>query len=358
MAEEGRDKYLASSAPRVRRKHPARSAQALRTSGAGIVHREMMDLQRQPELNKTETGRLKELRRDWNRNRKYTGAGMSIAGASTPQDAMKYYSDTTEDFRQLNKPSYNQMYPLTGGFMDYADKGGLWGSILSGFAGKTKKNIMDYGKDLLEKKGILGAVDPEETTPEILQNYAEKTFGPNMYDVAGPWLGTAPVEDVEMPDLPKRPLRVQKRDSVDDITESDLDPNLGSLLWGMPGLMDKSKEIPGYGTSYIDMIDPETGEPWGEPWMDDQEKFDDYIERGDAPPPIPFNDAGREAGIATLYGKGPKWGETDRRYEKEYRSHIERTGDRMTYDEFERAWERMHALPKGLHFQEPRAGRR
>ena len=61
---------------RQKRRHPARHAQALKTSGAGIVHREMMDLQRQPELNKADTGRLKELRRDWNRNRKYTDAGM------------------------------------------------------------------------------------------------------------------------------------------------------------------------------------------------------------------------------------------------------------------------------------------
>ena len=139
MAEEGRDKYLASSAPRVRRQHPARHAQALRTSGAGIVHREMMDLQRQPELNKADTGRLKELRRDWNRNRKYTDAGMSLAGVTTPMGAQDAFMRSTEDFRQLNKPAYNQMYPLTGGFMDYPDKGGMWGSLLSGLAGKTKK---------------------------------------------------------------------------------------------------------------------------------------------------------------------------------------------------------------------------
>ena len=174
-----------------------------------------------------------------------------------------------------------------------------------------------------------------------------------MYDVAGPWFGTAPVEDVEISDLPKEPLRVQKSDWSDYITESDLDPNLGSLLWGMPGLMNKSKEIPGYGTSYIDMVDPETGEPW----VDNQEKFEDYIERGEEPPAItPFNDAGREAGIASLYGQGPQWGSTGGRLRNEYLEHMKRGGEKMTYEEFERAWERLHSLPRGLHFQEPRSG--
>ena len=85
--------------------------------------------------------------------------------------------------------------------------------------------------------------------------------------------------------------------------------------------------------------------------------YDEIIEE-EVPAPIPFDDAGREAGIMSQHGQGPMWGETDRRYEKEYRSHIERTGDRMTYGEFERAWERLHALPRGLHYQEPRAGLR
>ncbi len=84
---DARSQYLASKAPRRRRTHPARSAKALNTSGAGIVHRQMMDLQRQPNLNKADTARLKDLRRDWNRNLKYTDAGMALAGASSPLDA-------------------------------------------------------------------------------------------------------------------------------------------------------------------------------------------------------------------------------------------------------------------------------
>jgi hypothetical protein len=64
------------------------------------------------------------------------------------------------------------------------------------------------------------------------------------------------------------------------------------------------------------------------------------------PPIVPFDDTGRETGIASLYGQGPQWGETDRRYEDEYRDYTERMGDMvggpMTYEEFARAYERMH----------------
>ena len=167
--------------PRKRFSHPGRSAQALATSGAGIVHRKMMDLQRQPELNKEDTSRLKELRRDWNRNRKFTDAGMAIAGVSNPQDAMKYYRDITEDFRQLNKPAYNKMYPITGNFMDYTAKGGIWGAIISKLLGKGTLESAESA--ILNGDGIGGAVDSEEAIPEILQNYADQTFGPiNIHD--------------------------------------------------------------------------------------------------------------------------------------------------------------------------------
>lgn len=417
-----REQYIASQAPRVRRTHPARSAQALKTSGAGIVHRNMMDLQRQPNLSGADIDRLKGLRRDWNRNRKYTDAGMAIAGATTPQDAMKYYSDTTEDFRQLNKPAYGQMYPLTAGIMNIGEKGGILGAILSeiGKMGKdeglptmiddTKADKAKYitetfgphRDDIIEgpgkseviysphadtyydrAEGLDFDVDPNQ--PYVApDDYVETDFGdfytnedtlagprfddsareqaimnqytgrrgvptsgkPNMYDVAGPWFGTAPVEDVEISDLPKGPLRVQDYDdtALEDITVTDTMPSLFDKWWKpWLGRKEETEEIPGYATSYIDMIDPETGEPWGEPWMDDQEKFEDYMERGEEPPAItPFNDAGREAGIASMYGQGPQWGSTNRRYEGEYRDHISRTGDRISYEEFERAYERMY----------------
>ena len=56
------------------------------------------------------------------------------------------------------------------------------------------------------------------------------------------------------------------------------------------------------------------------------------------------------------HGQGPMWGSTEGTLRNQYLEHMKRGGEKMTYEEFERAWERMHALPRGLHFQEPRAG--
>ena len=65
------------------------------------------------------------------------------------------------------------------------------------------------------------------------------------------------------------------------------------------------------------------------------------------PPIVPFNDAGREAGIASLYGQEPQFGTTNRRYENEYRDFLASQSDTMrqfgpiTYEEFADAYERM-----------------
>ena len=167
---DAREKYIASQTPRVRRTHPARSAQALNTSGAGIVHRQMMDLQRQPNLNKADTARLKDLRRDWNRNRKYTDAGMKISGASSPLDAQKYFADTTRDFRDTNRDAYASMYPLTNMAMEYPQKGGILGMMAKEIFGK----VSDFGKSIINKEGIAGAADTDEGE---MEDYAAQTFG-------------------------------------------------------------------------------------------------------------------------------------------------------------------------------------
>ena len=324
---DAREQYIASRAPRKKRTHPARSAQALNTSGAGIVHRNMMDLQRHPNLSGADVDRLKGLRRDWNRNRKYTDAGMAIAGASTPQEAQKYYRDTTENFRQGNKGAYNKMYPLTGGFMDVAEKGGILGTILS--------QIGKMGKD----GGIPTAV---KDTIDAQDEYVAKTFGPNMYDVAGPWFGTASLEDVEISDAPDEPLRVQGTDYVDDIIETDTMPGSPFFPGNLLSLFEKDKVIPGYDTTYIDMVEPDESGLEVDVSLPAQES-------------LPFNDSLREAGIAALHGQGPKWGGTNRRYEDEYTDYVERSGNMpggpMTYEEFSEAWE-------GIHQGRPHAGLR
>jgi hypothetical protein len=368
---DAREKYIASRAPRRKRTHPARSAQALNTSGAGIVHRNMMDLQRQPNLSGGDVDRLKSLRRDWNRNRKYTDAGMALAGATTPMDAQNAFMRDTETFRQLNKPAYNKMYPLTGMAMDYPSQGGLFGMIARG-AGDLLGNLKGMGKDISDKVGITGAVDD---TPEEQDDYVAKTFGFYPSDVH-PGL---PIEESllvdEVPEL-TREEQIEKL-LVDPGIRTDADFLLG-LDDEQQKIDDEQKRIDDYyGKS-------EEGEMvFADAPLDESLPFDegreDFIRRqneyvapipatlgipnpqgdfarfneyptprisvefggdGEAPPPIiPFDDSGREAGIASLYGQGPQWGSTNRRYEKEYRDYVMSGGEQMDYDDFEIMYE-------------------
>ena len=214
---DARSKYLASQTPRRKRTHPARSAQALNTSGAGIVHRQMMDLQRQPNLNKADTSKLKDLRRDWNRNRKYTDAGMAIAGASNQLDAQKHFVDTTRDFRQTNKPAYAKMYPLTNLAMEYPQKGGILGMMAKEMFGK----VSDFGKSMVNREGIAGAADTDEGE---MEDYAAQTFGMGAPIDRHP--GSTPViegpmEQSEVIDSPHGPTYYDRAEGLDFDTDPD-----------------------------------------------------------------------------------------------------------------------------------------
>ena len=385
----GREKYIASQAPRVRRTHPARSAQALNTSGAGIVHRQMMDLQRQPNLNKADTARLKDLRKDWNRNRKYTDAGMKISGASSPLDAQKYFVDTTRDFRDTNRDAYASMYPLTNMAMEYPQKGGILGMMAKNIFGK----VSDFGKSIINKEGIAGASDSDEAE---MKDYAAQTFGFYPSDVhpgliSEPYI-EGPSKSTVLPNIHTGEIYYDRGEGLD----FEDDPN-------QPNVAPDNYVEKDFGDFYIDAdtLAPERGLPFDDSVREDyirrqneyvspppvfpgnvrkdpqetdkwlryltapelgapnpQKDFpvpeytgplpDISIQFGepDIPPIIPFDDSGRETGIASLYGQGPRWAETDRRYEDEYRDYTERMGDMvggpMTYEEFERAWERVH----------------
>jgi len=338
--------------------------------------------------NKADINQLKGLRRDWNRNQKYTPQGMRVSGATSPLDAQKRFSDTTETFRQGNPKAYRQMYPISGGIMHLGEQGGFLGAILS--------EIGKMGRD----KGIPTVVDD---SVEEQERYVTDTFGPHREDIEelditdeyqGPWphedmpifpdiyrgprpheglpsldvyegprphegLPLLPVEAGQPPlgavDVTGEPTR--KRDVGYDITASDLNvepmppADYGDLEYfdwvdkyydthnpdGTPKA--DPTVIPGGGTSYVDRFAP----------IDEEEIVEEVI------PPVPFDDSVREAGIAALYGQGPQWGGTNRRYEDEYRDYVERSGDMpggpMTYEEFSEAWE-------GIHQGRPHAGLR
>ena len=283
---DAREQYIASQGPRKRRTHPARSAQALNTSGAGIVHRNMMDLQRQPNLSGSDIDRLKGLRRDWNRNRKYTDAGMALAGASTPQDAMKYYSDTTEDFRQLHKPAYGQMYPITAGIMNIGEKGGILGAILS--------EIGKMGKD----GGLPTIVDDTE---EEQIKYVTDTFGPHLEEI----------EELDFTDEYEGPWPHDERSLMSDeqaawLREMNQNPYYQNLL-DPNVVLPFEKERRGH--PHRETYTPDAGPILGtasphdptegirvEPWLTDPSLPMPEIEE-DLPPIIPFDDSNREEAI-------------------------------------------------------------
>ena len=388
---DAREEYIASLAPRKKRTHPARSAQALNTSGAGIVHRNMMDLQRQSNLNESDTARLKDLRRDWNRNRKYTDAGMKISGASSPLDAQKYFVDTTRDFRDTNRDAYGSMYPLTNMAMEVGEKGGLWGFLASEMFGNKKNkskaekiggqasdkqggfwsDLQQMGSDIFGGIGIGGAVSRDEATQEVLKNYAEQTFGPvNIHD--DEYIDTENWDERENvvipPDYPidqgaftsLHPFDDRNREEAIrrqyEITPAE------SLPIGSP---DPHGDFP---VTYPQDRPINTDMDNNKYYNDlTQEEIDFIFGRTDKiadedmniPPPIvPFDDSIREAGIASVYGQGPQWGETDRRYEDEYRDYIASSDGKWvlpTYEEFARAYERMYQgkPQKGFTYQSP-----
>ena len=382
----------------------------LMKSPAGKNYGNMMDLQNQAirqggfDKGDSRIAELKKARRQYNRKDKYNIA--NLMGYS-PQEANEMYRTNSGVLREYARPTYKTMYPISDMAHEVTGSGGLTGMLLNkafGKGSKAGKNFLEdlrqMGADIFGGVGIGGAVPRKEATEEVLQNYADKTFKPNMYDVAGPWFGTAPIEDVEISDLegevpdvftPEELTREEKIQGLKDEIQEQID-NFENPFPLLPTQKDTDDmvfaDVPEKYEDYIERglqeplpfdegredyirrqneyVSPVSA-PLGIPDpQGDFDKFQEYpypeigIEFGGEPIPpiIPFDDAGRETGIASMYGQGPMWGETDRRYEKEYRSHIERTGDRMTYGEFERAWERMHALPRGLHFQEPRSGLR
>ena len=340
---DAREQYIASRAPRKKRTHPARSAQALNTSGAGIVHRNMMDLQRHPNLSGADVDRLKGLRRDWNRNRKYTDAGMAIAGASTPQEAQKYYRDTTENFRQGNKGAYRNMYPLTGGIMHVGEKGGILGTILS-----------EIGKMGKKKEGIVTNVDDSVAEQE---RYVTETFGPHRenieeLDITDEYEGPWPHEG--MPYLSDEAAAIQKEFNTNPYFQNLQDPNVVLPFEkdrrGHPHLETYTPDAgPRLGTaSPHDFSETIRVDPKYERWLTDTSDNESGLEVDVSLPtqePLPFDDSGRESGIRGLIQDLKP-----NKYEDEFRAYIESGGDFMPYHQFERLYEEIYqGKPHALH---------
>jgi len=288
----------------------------------------MMDLQRQlPGMTRDDprVQELKDKRRTFNRYGKYPMGEML---GYTPQQMQDQYVDLSRDVRQTNPQAYGKMYPITDTFRKYIDAGGLVGLAMTGGAnflrgiGDTAASVYDSFRDAAGIGAGLG------TTEDELKNYYDLTYPqdvhPGIQDASE---FTAPIEDVE---------------------ESDINEIIAGNL-GVEPMPDPDYLDPGFfkwGDKYGDEFNPD-GTP-KDPGFERIPVPDEFSVPGpgEMPEPLPFDDSVREAGIASLYDQGPQWGETNRRYENEYRDYVERLGNMpggtTTYDEFARAYEKIH----------------
>ena len=241
-------------------------------SGPGQNYNRMMDIQRQlPNMDRNDpmVQEFKDKRRSFNR---YGKNPMGEMLGYTPQQMQDQYMDLSRDVRQTNKPVYNKMYPLTGGFMDYTEGGGLPGLLIKGARDISggiqkglKKNIGDplrsIGSDIMSNVGIGGGLNTDE---EELRNYANLTYPQDVH----PGLSSieGPMDQSEVIYSPNAPTFYDRAEGLD----FDTDPN-------QPYVAPDDYEEDDFGAFY-----------------DDADTL--ASER-----PMPFDDLNREQAIANQY---------------------------------------------------------
>jgi len=338
----------------------------LMKSPAGKNYGNMLDLQSQAirhggfDKGDPRVDELKAARRQYNRKDKYNIANQM---GYSPQQANEIYRQNSGVLREHARPTYKEMYPISDIAHGVVGSGGLTGMLLKGAFGKGKKagkNFLDdlrgMGGDIFGAVGIGGAVPRDEATEEVLTNYATETFGPHLEDIEeldftdeyeGPWphegMPLLPVEAGQPPlgavDVTGDPTR--RRDIVDDITVSDLDvESMPTPNYGDPGYFDwvaryydthnpdgtpktDPTVIPGYKTSYVDSV------------VDEPTVYEAPV-GPEVVPPIPFDDSGRESGIASMMKSGLNLAGR-RPYEDVYRAFVESSGPSevmVTYEDF------------------------
>jgi len=303
----------------------------------------MMELQKQAPnftANDPRFDELKDTRHQYNRFDKYKiGDKFNVA----PLDVQKQFSNQSNIFRNNAPNVYGKMYPLQDMAMKYGQSGGLWGMMAKEMFGKVK----NIGNDITDRIGITGAVDSDEGE---MEDYAAKTFGFGAPTFPGSEM-TIPYPHQDYPD--------------DVVTEVDLPINYDSIntMLQYPkvegtnprGEVTSARSTPLLGESpnidygqEMNMLDVIAKDDYRQgnkvtAYPPPVKEEDDF--KGLAPPdypiePLPFDDSAREAGIASMYGQGPKWAKNDRIYEDEYRRFTELMSDTMRgygpvpYEEF------------------------
>ena len=333
-------------------------------SGIGQNYNRMMDLQSQKNPN---LDQLKQARRQWNRYDKYNAGEML---GKTPQQMQNEYMGISRDLRQSNKPAYNKMYPLTGGFMNIMEKGGLWGSLLREIGGKTRDRVKDFGSYLGE--GITDALRGD--SDEEKEEYAAKTFGfypsdvhPDEYDITD----TAIADWYEPEEVIESPGPIDRHPDKYPISREAGQPPLGAVdVTGDPtrrrdvGYDITRSELPvepmppaDYGDlEYFDWVDKyyDTHNPDGTPKADPRvipgggtsyvDDFADVVGEEEVPTALPPYQ-GREFGLGQFMKEMPSSRKSDW---EDYLKYVQRLGDmeagyhkqKLTYDEWQRMMRR------------------
>ena len=176
----------------------------------------MMELQSQaPSFAKNDPRmqELKDARRQYNRQDKYT---IGQRQGMSPLAVQSQFANQSEALRTAAPDAYRNMYPITSAVMDYTSGGGLLG-LAARAGGNFLSNISDFGKDMMDKKGITGVADTDE---EEMKDYAVQTFG----------MGTPyPQQDffVDAETFRERDIDIPRMDDdVGDFYEYDKDDNI------------------------------------------------------------------------------------------------------------------------------------
>ena len=360
----------------------------LMRSPAGQNYGNMMDLQSQAvrqggfKSGDPRVDELKQARRQYNRQDKYNIADLL---GYTPQDVNEKYRQNSGVLREHAGPTYKDMYPISDMAHRVTGSGGLTGLLLKQAFGKTKEKGRDFfddlrnmGRDIMGGIGIGGALSGEDATEDVLQNYADRTFPKDIHPGTG----------LESPDFftPEDPTREEQIQALVDEEQAKID-NFETDAY--TDILDDAIKSQWPSTKYEDYIDRGEQElieeliPFDEGREDyirrqneyvapvpatlgtpnpqgGFEKFQEYpypeigIEFGgqDEPPPpiVPYKDAVRESAIASRYGQGPQWGDTNRRLEKEYYEYMMSGGEQMPYEDFVRRYKRIYqGKPHALH---------
>ena len=264
---------------------------------------------------------------------------MNLASLTDDTEKKQYYIDQANTARQNMQITGRLNYGLSQ--IDpqgtYTNREGLpsYSQDLFG-EGYNRFNLDRFKEAMGLGEGILGGLDPDDRHPEALHEYEKETFGlpPYMREDEGIF-GDIPVTG----DLPP--------------SGKELNPKIPP--WSLD--LNKDREMT---TTDTDLA----GDP--RPWLRDE--IEDPLLGIDEPDldvdlqlpyTPPFDDSGREAGIRRNMmpqqrrdEDHPLWDQYQNYLRDEGDSYDNIQGGPPTFDQYLGAWERLHALPRGLHYGE------